>query len=576
MKVPLVLYISLIFHLLYRSTFSNLIRIPITTRQRVFSYEYPVYRSEHSELKLYRESEDLLPKEARENSGFVASVPDNEKKGGINKKEEDLKKELASIKLENFLNWQYFGQLSFGSNNETFSMIYDTGSSWIWIPGERCKTCEGSMKIFSCRTSSTCLKQTPNNTFVNTASGTPLTNPDQQPSVVNQNSTKPFDQQENQTNQSAAGVNSTDITSKLLVKTNKNSNGNDRINKYFEHEKGRIFHLKKYKNNTNEGISVAVTYGKGEIEGDIHLENVRLGKLEAKNQSFLLVYEVRDFQNHEFDGVCGLGFRPLEGGGLSLLDNLKAQGKINQKVFSFFLHNEIQSHADENSLKSELIIGGFDQRYVDGKINYFKVTNNSHWTIDLTKSFIGERILNKEPQQAIIDSGTSLILMPKREFTDIMKYLKSTLKKICVSQGMLVICACPDGSYHDFPVIKIEAEGKLNLTIQPDFYIRREKHRCSLLIGINGEEDLEQGSWVLGDVFMRQFYTIFDLEQKQIGIAKLPKFQTSENKFYFDVFFVMGGMAIAIVTGFIFIALIRWVSGLGKIKERGDRQSFFK
>ena len=90
------------------------------------------------------------------------------------------------------------------------------------------------------------------------------------------------------------------------------------MNKILEIEKNRIFHSKKHRNNSDESISVAVTYGKGEIEGEIHLENIRLGQLEAVNQSFLLVYEVRDFQNHEFDGVCGLGFRPLEGGGISL------------------------------------------------------------------------------------------------------------------------------------------------------------------------------------------------------------------------------------------------------------------
>ena len=550
--------------------YSTLIRIPISTRQRLFSYEYPVYRSEekNNNINFFQESEDLFPQES--NSASIKSYLGEDKntensKASLYKKEEDLKKELSRVKLENFLNMQYFGQLSFGSNNETFSMIYDTGSSWIWIPGERCKSCEGSMRVFSCRTSSTCLKQTQNHSFVSSSTNS------------NQNASAEEQINENNQNQSSNSSNSTDLAAKILGKKGKDLSVNEKMNKILEIEKNRIFHSKKHRNNSDESISVAVTYGKGEIEGESHLENIRLGQLEAVNQSFLLVYEVRDFQNHEFDGVCGLGFRPLEGGGISLLENLKAQGKINKKMFSFFLHNEIKSHSDdENALKSELIIGGYDQRYIDGKINYFKVTNKSHWTIDIAKSFVGDRILNKEPQQAIVDSGTSLILMPKREFKDIMKYLRNTLKKICVSQGMLVICACPDGNFHDFPVIRIEAEGKMNLTIQPDSYIRREKHRCSLLIGINGEDDIDTGSWILGDVFMRQFYTIFDLEQKQIGIAKLPKFQTSENKFYFDVFFVMGGMAIAIVAGFIFIALIRWVSGWGKIKERGERQPYFK
>ncbi len=48
---------------------------------------------------------------------------------------------FASVRLKNYGNVQYVGEISFGSPPQRLSVVFDTGSSDTWIPGIFCSTC---------------------------------------------------------------------------------------------------------------------------------------------------------------------------------------------------------------------------------------------------------------------------------------------------------------------------------------------------------------------------------------------------------------------------------------------------
>jgi hypothetical protein len=54
---------------------------------------------------------------------------------------EGPKRNLKSItkKISNFKDLQYFGTLYIGPNKQKMTFIYDTGSSWFWIPTDLCQ-----------------------------------------------------------------------------------------------------------------------------------------------------------------------------------------------------------------------------------------------------------------------------------------------------------------------------------------------------------------------------------------------------------------------------------------------------
>ena len=53
----------------------------------------------------------------------------------------------GDIIISDVANAQYFGEIAVGSEGQTFEVIFDTGSSNLWIPSAECaKSCKGKPK----------------------------------------------------------------------------------------------------------------------------------------------------------------------------------------------------------------------------------------------------------------------------------------------------------------------------------------------------------------------------------------------------------------------------------------------
>ena len=90
---------------------------------------------------------------------------------------------------------------------------------------------------------------------------------------------------------------------------------------------------------------------------------------------------------------------------------------ITERTFSFYLsfNNNTNSKGHENSF-SELIIGGYDPKYMVENFTYAKVVDDFYWGVKVDAITMGNTSLdiyagNTMDLVGIIDSGTSLIYL---------------------------------------------------------------------------------------------------------------------------------------------------------------------
>ncbi|CAG9323904.1 unnamed protein product [Blepharisma stoltei] len=248
----------------------------------------------------------------------------------------------------------------------------------------------------------------------------------------------------------------------------------------------------------------------GQLEGYTGKDTVKIGGIAAKSQRILLVSKEHDMDNLKSDGIFGLGFSTSSDGTPSILNTFYAQHDINHIIFSLYF-NDFNDPSDlPNYGQSMLIIGGHDlNKYsAESTFTYIKAKNsNGAWQVDFdSATFDGANYTNA--YKAAISSGTSFILGPKDAINGILKRLHD--KYDCDDVDGQLYCNC-NGKYPDF-IVQISG---IKFTIKPAGYLIQSDSYCIPTF----DYTTIAYAWVLGDSFLRRFYTIFDMENMKIGFA---------------------------------------------------------
>eukprot|EP00923_Selenidium_pygospionis_P053219 GHVN01092208.1.p1 GENE.GHVN01092208.1~~GHVN01092208.1.p1 ORF type:complete len:480 (+),score=79.49 GHVN01092208.1:59-1498(+) len=325
----------------------------------------------------------------------------------------------SELDLHDYQNAQYFGLISLGSDEEQFEVIFDTGSSNLWVPSDRCGRSCGRHHRYS--------------------------------------------------------------------------------------------HGDTY---SPDDRKFYIAYGSGPVEGFLSSDDVGVGKIHLTNYTFAEVTNAGGlgyaYSMGKFDGIFGLGWPSISVDYLEPpFSAMVRQGLVKEPIFSFYL-------GQKNGQEGELGFGVIDETKFTGDLTWAQLTSESFWVVDMPKIDVGGKMIAKN-HKAIIDSGTSLIAGPVDDVRRLAKELGAHHLPMNKNQ-FTISCDKVETS----PPLAFTIGGR-RFQVEPSDYIMKLGGNKMLpcLLGIMGM-DVAKGDtpeWILGDVFMRKYYTVFDYGKQRVGFA---------------------------------------------------------
>lgn len=328
---------------------------------------------------------------------------------------------LPTVPITDFSDAQYFGPITIGTPPQKFNVVFDTGSSNLWIPSKKCG-------------------------FLN-------------------------------------------IACKLHSK--------------YDSSKSSTY--------VKNGTAFAIRYGSGSLTGTTSQDTVSLGAVTVPGVLFAEAIKEPGmaFIAAKFDGIMGFGYPQISVNQMPpFFQAALAAGVIKEPKFAFSLAKDASAASG-----GELALGGSDPTKYTGNFTYTPVTEKGYWQFAVDKVSVGGAAFAGKTK-VIADTGTSLLAIPTASFTAILAKFPAGVVKPLAKGEYTVDCA----KVASLPKITFTIAGK-DFELEGSEYVLKVQTEC--LLGFMGIDiPAPRGPlWILGDVFLRKYYTEFDYGNNQLGFA---------------------------------------------------------
>ncbi|KAL0092314.1 rhizopuspepsin 6 precursor [Phycomyces blakesleeanus] len=247
-------------------------------------------------------------------------------------------------------------------------------------------------------------------------------------------------------------------------------------------------------------------------QGFVAYDTVMISNISIIGQSVeIAINTTALMENTTINGIMGLAFDSLTHtkGVETPIKSMISQGLINYPVFGLFLGKESNGTNDSIGNNGEIIFGGYNPDHINGTLIEVPVDNSlGLWEIDIraTTAGIEPFIRNIGHFQGVLDTGTTLMLFPSRMATKVAEAYNAIDKK----DGTYTIsCNSSELSPLTFTI------GDSDFSIPPaDLIYTKDGSSC-----IAGFGSIDAPFGILGDVFLKSHYIIFDHEKPSVYIA---------------------------------------------------------
>jgi len=260
---------------------------------------------------------------------------------------------------------------------------------------------------------------------------------------------------------------------------------------------------------------IDIMFGTGELRGPLHVDTYRVGPMVVKSQPFAMIREMNGevFASFPFEGILGLGFPSLSFRGITpFFERVIQQRLLTNNEFAFFFNVD-------TSQPSALLWGGIDKNLYHGPIRMFPVAQAHYWALELVDLRMGNVSLTPTNshghsiKRLIVDSGTTYFTAPAFLHNRIVKRIpEAPCKQVTEYEPIAYVLRGSDGKTYELSVS------------QETYMIAGESDRCRpafMTLDVNKKYG---PAMILGEVFMRHFFTVFSrgtgaVEEAKIGFA---------------------------------------------------------
>jgi cathepsin D len=263
------------------------------------------------------------------------------------------------------------------------------------------------------------------------------------------------------------------------------------------------------------GTTFAIQYGSGAVSGFISQDYVTVAGLTINNQQFGEATSEPGlaFVETKADGILGLAFDSISVDHVTpFWYNLLSQGLVSNSLFSFWLDKN-----PAGSSGGELVFGDVDSTLFTGDFFYQPLSAELWWEFRLDDFQLGGANLSFCPAggcNAICDTGTSLIAGPSASITALNTKLGATIAK---GEAMFD-CS----TISSLPTVNIVIGGHAFALTPSDYVLQISS--LGQTICLSGFQGIDLPAnvgplFILGDVFISTYYTVFDYGNQRLGWA---------------------------------------------------------
>uniref|UniRef100_A0A8C3BSE9 pepsin A n=1 Tax=Cairina moschata TaxID=8855 RepID=A0A8C3BSE9_CAIMO len=246
------------------------------------------------------------------------------------------------------------------------------------------------------------------------------------------------------------------------------------------------------------GQPVSIQYGTGSMSGVLAYDTVHVSPVNNQAISLSKKEPGSFLTHHAFDGILGLAFPSIaSSGAVPVFDNMMSQGLLAEDLFSIYLSSESRTG-------SFVMLGGMDSSCFSGRLRWIPLSAETYWQIAVDRIIMRGRVVAcPRGCQAVVDSGTMLLAGPPRDIATIQHHIgASEYPSSQVRKSLPDIIFVIRGTKFPLPAKNYIQQ------IYPGY--------CK-----SGFESITISSefWILGQVFLRQYYSVFDRAHRRVGLA---------------------------------------------------------